>query len=155
MSKRDKPDVEELVKALYGLGRVRREISRHALAELGTQGFNALAIVHKNGPMRVSDVAHRLGVDVSVASRQLSALIDGGYAEREPSSEDGRAWLVKTTGDGHRVLKESHRRMVHAFGELLGDWSADDVDALSSALNRLSDDFSRESAPTEREEVAR
>jgi DNA-binding MarR family transcriptional regulator len=143
MAGQTRADVEKLVRALYGLGHVRRAIARHALAELGTQGFNALAIVHVSGPMRIGEVASRLGVDVSVASRQLRALIDGGYVERESSPDDGRACLVKTTDAGHRVLRESHRRMVHAFSEVLEGWSPDEVDALSGGLARLSEDFAR------------
>lgn len=155
MTKPREQHVEQLVRAVYGLGRLRREISRHALAELGTQGFTALAIVHVDGPMRVSDVAHQLAVDMSVASRQLSALIDAGYAEREPSPEDGRAWLVKTTGAGRRVLEESHRRMVHAFSQALGGWSAAEVTALSDGLTRLSGDFALASSPAEGKEARR
>jgi DNA-binding MarR family transcriptional regulator len=135
--------VERLVREIYGLGVIRREIARHALAELGTQGFNALAVVHVGGPMRVSDVAERLGVDLSVASRQVSALIKGGYLEREADEADRRAYLVRTTEPGQRVLKESHRRMVHAFRRALADWSSEDVATLSAALARLSTDFGR------------
>jgi DNA-binding MarR family transcriptional regulator len=148
-------EVERLVRAVYGLGALRREIARHALAELGTQGFTALGIVHVHGPMRISDVAERLAVDISVASRQLSALIDAGYVEREPNPDDRRAWLVKTTDDGHRVLAESHRRMVHGFGQALGDWSLDEVSALADGLDRLTDDFASASVSAAAKEARR
>jgi hypothetical protein len=38
-------------------------MARHALAELGSQGFVALATVHKFGPLRIGDVAERLRED--------------------------------------------------------------------------------------------
>jgi DNA-binding MarR family transcriptional regulator len=133
--------VEDLVKALYRLGRVQREIARHALAELGSQGFVALGAIHVCGPTRVSDVARRLSVDLSVASRQVAALTVAGYVRREPDPEDGRAQLVSLTEAGERVLIESHRRMVGAFETALEDWSAEDVIRLSAALQRLRDDF--------------
>jgi DNA-binding MarR family transcriptional regulator len=153
MTKARKDDVERLVRGLYGLGRVRREISRHALAELGTQGFTALGIVHLHGPIRISDVAQLLSVDMSVASRQVNALIAGGFVERSPSPDDKRAWLVSTTDAGHRVLRESHRRMVHAFGEVLAEWSPGDVASLAESLERLSADFTRVSTSDETQEV--
>jgi DNA-binding MarR family transcriptional regulator len=90
-----------------------------------------------------------------VASRQLSALIDAGYVVREPSAEDRRAWLVRTTEDGQRVLGESHRRMVHGFSEALGDWSAADLAAVSEGLTRLAADFADASAQTEIQETRR
>jgi DNA-binding MarR family transcriptional regulator len=140
--------VEDLVKSLYRLGTVQREIARHALAELGSQGFVALGTVHLEGPVRVSDVARRLNVDLSVASRQVAALSLAGYVRREPDPDDRRAQFVSLTEAGERVLAESHRRMVSAFDAVLGDWSADDVTALSSALQRLREDFEREPAGT-------
>jgi hypothetical protein len=63
-----------LVRQLYGLGMVNREIGRHALAELGTPGFTGLAVIQVDGPLRVSDVAQRLGMDLSLASRQIASL---------------------------------------------------------------------------------
>ena len=140
--------VEDLVKSLYRLGTVQREIARHALAELGSQGFVALGTVHLEGPVRVSDVARRLNVDLSVASRQIAALSLAGYVRREPDPDDRRAQLVSLTAAGERVLGESHRRMVSAFEAVLGDWSADELTSLSDALQRLREDFERETAGT-------
>jgi DNA-binding MarR family transcriptional regulator len=136
--------IEELIRQIYGLGVVRREISRHALAELGSQGFNALAAIWKDGPMRVSDVAHQLGVDLSVASRQVAALINAGYVEREADSTDRRASVVSLTDAGRQVLKESHRRMVHAFSNALEGWSEGDIERLSGGLARLNNDFAHQ-----------
>ena len=132
---------EELVKELYRLGSVRRELSRHALAELGSQGFTALGVIEVHGPLRVSEVADRLLVDLSVASRQVAALAAAGYVEREPDAEDRRAFLVSTTETGRRVLNESHRRMVDGIGRALHEWPVDDIVALSTALARLREDF--------------
>lgn len=133
--------VEDLVRALYRLGIVQREIARHALAELGTQGFTALGIVHRYGPLRVSEIAQRLSVDLSVASRQVAALHEAGYVVREPDADDRRAHRVGITEAGHRVLAESHRRMVDAFADALRDWPEEDVVALARGLDRLREDF--------------
>jgi DNA-binding MarR family transcriptional regulator len=138
--------VEDLVKELYGLGVVRRELSRHALAELGSQGFSALGTIHLHGPLRVSEVASRLAIDLSVASRQVAALVAAGHVVREPDAGDRRAHLVRTTPAGDRVLADSHRRMVDAFEHVLAEWSEADVRELTRALARLREDFARTSA---------
>jgi DNA-binding MarR family transcriptional regulator len=137
------PPIEALVRQLYGLGMVRRDIGRHAMAELGTQGFTALAVVHVHGPLRVSEVAQRLGVDLSVASRQIASLTAEGYVERGEDDRDRRAQLVAITPAGQRVLRESHRRMVAAFECVLEGWDDEDVDTLTRGLERLRDDFAR------------
>jgi DNA-binding MarR family transcriptional regulator len=137
----DETAIEGLVRQLYGLGHVRRELARHALAELGSQGFHALAAVHVHGPARVSTVAARLGVDLSVASRQVNALIKAGYVARECDDADRRASRLTLTEAGQHVLKESHRRMVHAFDRALDGWSEDEIASLAAGLERLSTDF--------------
>lgn len=134
--------IEALVRQLYGLGAVRRTIGRHATAELGTQGFTALAAVHLHGPLRVSDIAEHLGIDLSVASRQIAALAGQGYVERHADARDRRAQLVAMTDAGTRALTEAHRRMVEAFAAALGDWSAEDLDSLTHGLERLRSAFS-------------
>jgi DNA-binding MarR family transcriptional regulator len=147
--------VEDLVRSLYQLGLVHRELSRHALAELGSQGFTALAIVHQHGPVRVSDVAHRLNVDLSVASRQLAALQAAGYIERVADEDDRRARRMTVTDAGARALRESHRRMVDAFAAALDAWGDDDVLALAHGLDRLRADFSRMVAADPQEDPTR
>jgi DNA-binding MarR family transcriptional regulator len=148
------PPIEALVRQLYGLGMVRRDIERHALAELGTQGFTALAVIQVHGPLRVSDVAQRLGVDLSVASRQIAALAAEGYVERREDTRDRRAQMVAVTRTGRRVLRESHRRMVAAFTRVLEGWSDEDVNALTGGLERLREDFARLAAHTSPEKEA-
>jgi DNA-binding MarR family transcriptional regulator len=123
---------------------VQRELARHALAELGSQGFVALGVIRARGPVRVSDVAEALNVALSVASRQVAALERAGYVERSPDPEDGRASLVTATPAGRKVLSESHRRMVHAFSQALEDWDAPEIEALSGALERLREDVHRD-----------
>jgi DNA-binding MarR family transcriptional regulator len=137
------PPIEALVRQLYGLGMVQRDIARHALAELGSQGFVALGILEVDGPQRISEVAQRLGVDLSVASRQIAALAAEGYVERREDERDRRAQLVAVTRAGRRVLRESHRRMVAAFTRVLESWSDEDVNALTGGLERLREDFAR------------
>jgi DNA-binding MarR family transcriptional regulator len=146
--------VEDLVISLYRLGLVQREIARHALAELGTQGFTALAIVHRDGPVRVSDVADRLGVDLSVASRQVASLVAAGYAERRPDDADRRAFRISATERGVAVLRESHRRMVQAFERPLAGWPEEDILALAAGLDRLRDDFAGPTADQKPETTA-
>jgi len=139
--------VEDLVRQLYSLGRVRREIDRHAMAELGGQGFLALAIIHVVGHARVSDVAHRLSVDLSVASRQIGALKQAGYVQQERDATDGRAQGLTCTEHGRQVLADCHRRLVDALGAAVADWSLEDIVTLTRLLERLRSDFDALSGP--------
>ena len=145
---------EDLVIALYRLGLVQRSIARHALAELGSQGFTALAVIQREGHMRVSEVADQLSVDLSVASRQVAALVLAGYVEREPDPDDRRATRLRPTPAGTKVLTDSHRRMVATATRALGGWSQDEVALLAAQLERLRQDFASVASPPTRQEHA-
>ena len=70
-------------------------------------------------------------------------------------ARDRRAHMVAVTKTGRRVLRESHRRMVAAFTRVLDGWSDEDVNALTSGLERLREDFARLSAaPTSHQKEA-
>jgi DNA-binding MarR family transcriptional regulator len=142
------PPSEDLVIALYRLGLVQRAMARHAAAELGSQGFVALSVVHREAPVRVSDVAEQLAVNLSVASRQVAALVDAGYVDREPDPDDRRALRLRPTPAGERVLRDSHRRMVATATRALGDWSDGEVGELAAQLGRLREDFAAAATST-------
>jgi DNA-binding MarR family transcriptional regulator len=144
------PPSEDLVVALYRLGLVQRSIARHALAELGSQGFTALAVVTREGPVRVSEVAERLSVDLSVASRQVAALVLAGYVMRERDPDDRRAHILRATETGARVLTDSHRRMVATATEALAGWSDGEIAGLAAQLERLREDFAAVDSREER-----
>ena len=135
--------IELLVRRIYGIGMVQREIARQASQELGSNGFTTLAVVHAHGPLRISEVARRLGVDVSVASRQVTSLEKAGYLERQADEDDGRAQLIATTKEGHKVLRESHKRMVTEFEGVLDGWTEEEIAGLTGGLERLREDFAR------------
>ena len=136
---------ERLVISLYRLGTVQRALGREAFAELGSQGFLALAALRR-GPARVSEIAQRLQIDLSVASRQAAALVAAGYAAREPDPDDRRAHRLSITPAGEAAMAESHRRMVAAFEHALAGWREADITALAEGLERLRDDFTEEDA---------
>lgn len=139
--------IEELVKLIYRMGALRRELMTHALPELGGQGFTALAAIYRREPARVSDIAAALNVDLSVASRQVRVLTEAGYVEREPDPEDGRAFRLSLTETGFASLRDSHRRMVAASAEALSDWSTEEIETLSGSLARLRTAFFPEAPP--------
>jgi DNA-binding MarR family transcriptional regulator len=135
------PPAEDLVTALYRLGLVRRSIERQALAELGSQGFTALAVLQRHGPLRVSEVAEQLSVTLPVASRQVAALVQAGHVERDTDPDDGRAHRLRVSDGGAQALRDSHRRMVETASTALSGWSDAEIAVLATQLERLREDF--------------
>ncbi|MEH3052494.1 MAG: MarR family transcriptional regulator [Patulibacter minatonensis] len=132
---------DHLVRQLYGLSALRRELGRAATREIASGGFTALAAVRRLGPCRVSDIAAELHVDLSVASRQITTLVDAGHVQREADPEDRRAQLVSVTDAGFAVLLGAHERMLEQLQEGLGDWTDDEVLDLARGIERLVQQF--------------
>jgi DNA-binding MarR family transcriptional regulator len=138
----DRTDIEPLVRAVYGLTALKRDIPRIAGFDHPV-GLVPLAVVNRLAPARVKDVARELHVDFSVASRQLTALATAGYIRREPDPEDRRAQLVSPTDDGIAALERAHARIVGVFSTALEGWTDEEIGSLTHALTRLHDDYER------------
>jgi DNA-binding MarR family transcriptional regulator len=139
------PHIEPLVRAVYELTALKRDIPRLAGFDHPV-GLVPLAAVHRCAPARVKDLAEHLHVDLSVASRQVAALEAAGYVKREPDPDDRRSARVTTTEAGDAALQIAHERIVGVFAEALAGWSAQDADRLTSALRRLRADYERATA---------
>jgi DNA-binding MarR family transcriptional regulator len=135
-------DIEPLVRAVYGLTALKRDISRLAGFDHPV-GLVPLAVVKRLAPARVKDVARELHVDFSVASRQVTALAAAGYVSREPDPEDRRAQLVTVTAAGLAALERAHDRIVGVFSSALEGWTDEEITSLTAALDRLRADYER------------
>lgn len=132
---------DHLVRQLYGLGALRRALVRAGTDEIASHGFTALAAIHRLEPCRVSDIAAELHVDLSVASRQITALVRAGHVARETDPLDRRALRVRLSDEGRAVLVGAHRRMVVELQRAINDWDEADVVALADGIARLAGQF--------------
>lgn len=129
----------DLVRHLFRLGAVRRELSVVAHREITSHGFGALVAIRKRGTARVSDVAAELQVDLSVASRQIATLVEAGLVERRPDPADGRASVLQATNDGGDALSRAFKGMTATLDDALADWAPDEIRALASGIERLTE----------------
>ena len=134
---------EEVVREIYALGRANRELQRRAVPEHPPACLQALGVIARGEAVRVSEIAERLRIDLSVASRQVAVL----EATRTTDPADGRARTLATTDAGRAVLADTLARMADAYSGVLEGWSEDDLRTLHAVLARLREDFARVSEP--------
>jgi DNA-binding MarR family transcriptional regulator len=139
------PTIEPLVRAVYELTALKRDIARLAGFDHAV-GLVPLAAVHRCAPARIKDLADHLHVDLSVASRQIAALEAAGFVRREPDPEDRRSQHVSTTAAGDAALQAAHDRIVGAFGAALAAWTPQEIETLTASLGRLRADYERAAA---------
>jgi DNA-binding MarR family transcriptional regulator len=117
--------------------RQRDRLQRALSVSLSETNLGALRLVQRHGPVAVSEVAHRLEVDLSNASRQLRALEDQGLVTRNADPDDRRVARVAITAAGRRVLERARAIALNDYAVALDDWSARDRAQLADLLDRF------------------
>jgi DNA-binding MarR family transcriptional regulator len=125
--------VDEIGRLFAQLTRRTREEGEE-LALTSTQRL-ALAELALSAPLRLGDLAERMGISDATASRAIDALVTGGLVERAPDAQDRRAILVRPTNLGTRKIRERRAQIEHALRGL----SAADRAQLARLLARLND----------------
>jgi DNA-binding MarR family transcriptional regulator len=139
--------IEELVREIYALGRVNRELQRRAVPEYPPARLQALGLIGRGDANRVSDIADALRIDLSVASRQVAVLEASGWVTRAADPADGRARVLEATESGRAVLADTLARMADAYSGVLEQWSEEELQSLHATLARVREDFARLAEP--------
>ncbi len=130
--------------------RVRRRQTRRSLA--GDAGFGIDAVVlgvvdaiekgtQDEGVdgVAVGEVARRLGVDQSQASRLVARAVDAGLVERIASQRDGRRVLVTLTEAGDAASLSVHQQRQTTFRQATRGWTNEERTQLATLLTRFID----------------
>lgn len=91
--------------------------------------------------MRISALAELLVIDISAASRQVSALETAGLVGRIRDAADHRAHLVRLTRDGELALVQAAETAGSEIANRISAWSETDVRSLTALVRRLADDL--------------
>ena len=110
MSRRElRPLAAELSTCWRELGTILASRRLHASLhpELGTKltpsKLRALALIAESGGLRIGELADRVGVDDTTATRMVDRLEDLRLAERHAAEADRRATVVELTGEGKEL----------------------------------------------------
>jgi DNA-binding MarR family transcriptional regulator len=102
--------------------------------ELTPTRLTALAIMSSAGPMRMGNLASRLGVQVSTMSRIVDILVALGWAERRPDEADHRACVIGITGAGAALIDTIRRDNATRLASCITRLDAADLAVLQAAL---------------------
>jgi DNA-binding MarR family transcriptional regulator len=121
------------------LPRLRMRLVAQVGAPIEPGLYPLLRRVGQWGPIRTSDLAARIGLDVSTVSRQLAGLEKAGLVSRASDPDDKRAALIHLSGEGKRVVTKIQRARREVMGEALAEWPIDDVERLAELLEQFAD----------------
>jgi DNA-binding MarR family transcriptional regulator len=95
----------------------------------------------------VGDVAQRLGLDPSRASRVVAAAVQGGWVRRVAQQRDGRRVGLELTDAGGEVVAAAQTLRQAVFRRAVRRWSAEERALFADLLNQFLDGI--EEATTE------
>jgi len=142
----DAATVDGLLGALEELGRAQRESATATARDLGCarSSIAVLRILEKNEqPLQIGDLAHAMRIDVSVASRQVGALVREGYVVRTVNEDDRRARTLALTATGRELAAEAFGAWRERARDVFGDWSPDELQDAVVQLRKIADSVVR------------
>lgn len=109
--------------------------------KLDRASYGVLARLGSIAPVRLSDLAQELGVDVSTVSRQVQALEQKGLVTRGPDPVDGRAVRLELSRKGRAVLRKMQAAWQETIAGVLIDWKPADIREFALLLDRFATDL--------------
>jgi len=141
------PDPDPARQVLRELSQLIRHLTRISggpddePAMTGTQRL-ALFELYAGGPMRLGDLAERMGTSAPTASRAIDALVSLGLVDRLRDQDDRRALQLGLTISGQARASERETRVATAFAPALATLSAAEQQQLVGLLARLAAELS-------------
>ena len=126
-----------LVIASTRSSRQRERLQRALGLGVSETNLGALRLVERHGPLAVTDVARRLEIDQSNASRQIRALEEQGLVTRTVDPDDRRVARLEIAAAGRTVLTRVRAVALNDYAVALEDWSAQDRAQLAALLDRF------------------
>jgi DNA-binding MarR family transcriptional regulator len=132
--------IAESIAAAFRASRAARLHDRAAeqagVPRLDRTAFALLRAIEAE-PLRVSELAARLGLDASTVSRKVAALEQLDLIARTGDERDRRAARLSLAPAGMRVLRRLRREWLRTVEELVDDWSESDRRAFADLLDRF------------------
>jgi DNA-binding MarR family transcriptional regulator len=132
-------DAADLYAALSDLIRVYqfRDRDRICCFDVSVSQCYALEELVLRGGMTLNDLAARLYLDKSTASRVVDALERKGYVTRTPHPEDRRAVLLEATAAGRELEEKIRQSILEEENQLLADFDPEIRRAMAQLIARL------------------
>ncbi len=131
----------ELLKLVRHLETFGRRSSLYVTVDRA--GYLAMRMLDSLGPVSANCLAQALRLDASTVTRQISALVSEGLAERQANPADGRSSTIVLTEAGRSVMGEVQRRRRLLIEDLVRGWDEPGQSSLGTSLTRLNDSLLR------------
>ncbi|WP_187283198.1 MarR family winged helix-turn-helix transcriptional regulator [Streptomyces sp. t39] len=113
------------------------EMAREVHPDLEPAAYGLLVRLEEAGAQRGTELAGYFGVGKATMSRQLRAMEEVGLVTREPDPADGRASLVRLTGEGVARFRHVRDARRDRYMSKLAGWDRGEIAELARLLHQL------------------
>jgi len=130
---------DRLVEAFASASRALVAVAARSVAglpgvEVTLPQYRALVILATQGPQRIIDLAERLDVNASTASRMVDRLERKKLVRRRRDEADRRAMTLDLTDEGNRLIRQATRKRRLEIERILCDVQPVHREALVEAM---------------------
>lgn len=140
--------VENQLSLLWRRGRsISQQLSRQVHPEMEPAAYGLLAIIRRQGAMRLTELASSIGVGKPSVSRQIAFLEGLGLVSKESDPLDGRAQMIRLTPMGEEKMHQVQDARREVFRERLGEWPVEELETLACYIAKLNATYERDGFP--------
>lgn len=99
--------------------------------------MHTLETLGAHGPMRMKELAARMGVTTGTLTVLADRLQDKALVERRPHETDRRSIVIGLTPEGEERFAEHHRLHLRLTEEISADMTQQEADQLCDLLERM------------------
>ena len=122
------------------------KLSSWEMAVLKDKGFSlpqvhTVEILGLNGPMRMKELAQKIGITTGTLTVQVDKMVDAGLVIRTPHANDRRSILIELTDSGCAMFKEHDKLHRQLTQDLTSKFSAAETAQLLEFFERINREF--------------
>lgn len=117
----------------------KRQENELYLGKISVPQFLVLVFLDKNGPSKMSDLAHFMEVTTPAMTGVVSRLVKGGYVRRTYDPKDRRIIIIKLTARGEKVIRNVNEQRRQMIVDIFGMVSEKDRSEYLRILRQIHD----------------
>ena len=104
---------------------------------LTTAQAHTIEIIGHSGPIKMKDLAHRIGVTTGTLTVAVDKLENKKLLERKQCKTDRRAYLIELTEDGQAYFRQHHNFHIQMTQEIVADLTDEEQEVFGNILEKM------------------
>jgi DNA-binding MarR family transcriptional regulator len=126
---------------------VTNRLSREVHPDVESTAYGLLKVIRCESPIRLTELAMKIGVSKPSVSRQIAFLESIGLVSKEADPLDRRAQSIRLTPKGEEKMHEVQDARTRVFRERMAEWPVQELAELARYMGKLNAMYERDGFP--------